>query len=339
MPAEEVVFGADHLEEVARWLGATGWLEPGESIVEVAPAGAGNMNCTLRARTERRSLILKHGRPWVEKYPHIPAPADRTRVEAAFYEVVRPFPAISQRMPALLGFDAEARILMLEDCGAGDWTRVYHGEALDDRTCEELVEYLCALHAIELPAGERQRFRNLEMRLLNHEHIFSFPLRHSNGLDLDAITPGLSHVAHRLSRDREYVWRVTELGRLYLGEEDASLLHGDYFPGSWLATRLGVRVIDPEFAFVGSPEFDVGVMLAHLILAGQRADLGGRVLHSYEARRPLDVQLASAVAAVEIMRRLIGVAQLPLSLSLAQKKELLELSRELITIGVSGERW
>jgi len=35
-------------------------------------------------------------------------------------------------------------------------------------------------------------FANAEMRTLNHEHIFAFPLQRTNGLDLDTITPGLA---------------------------------------------------------------------------------------------------------------------------------------------------
>ncbi len=161
--------------------------------------------------------------------PSYPGTANRTLLETAFYETVRPHPAVRRRMPELLGFDADARILMLEDCGpAGDWTRIYRGAALDTRTCDVLVDYLCALHRIEPATDERRRCRNLEMRRLNHERMFSLPLQPANGLDLDAITPGLSSAAQRLSNDREFVWRVTELGRLYLEEEDGVLLHGDF---------------------------------------------------------------------------------------------------------------
>ena len=40
----------------------------------------------LRVQTAERSFILKQSRPWVEKYPAIPAPEERVLVEAAFYE-------------------------------------------------------------------------------------------------------------------------------------------------------------------------------------------------------------------------------------------------------------
>ena len=49
--------------------------------IAIARAGAGNMNLALRVTTrDGRSLILKQGRPWVEKYAHIPAPFERTIV-------------------------------------------------------------------------------------------------------------------------------------------------------------------------------------------------------------------------------------------------------------------
>ena len=37
------------------------------------------------------------------------------------------------------------------------------------------------------------------MRALNHEHLFSFPLRDDNGFDLDGITPGLRMAAREMA--------------------------------------------------------------------------------------------------------------------------------------------
>jgi LemA protein len=57
--------------DLARWLAGTGLLQPGEVVLQAAKAGDGNMNCTLRVTTSRRSLIVKQSRPWVEKYPQL----------------------------------------------------------------------------------------------------------------------------------------------------------------------------------------------------------------------------------------------------------------------------
>ena len=46
--------------------------------------------------------------------------------------------------------------------------------------------------------------------------------------------------------------------------------------------------------------------------------------------RHLDAALVAGYAGVEIMRRLIGVAQLPLSYDIDRKRSLLRLSRRLV---------
>jgi 5-methylthioribose kinase len=106
-------------------------------------------------------------------------------------------------------------------------------------------------------------------------------------------------------------------------------VHGDYFPGSWLKDGDGVRIIDPEFGFLGEPEFDCGILAAHLTIANCGPASIAMVTASVTQRR-LDVPLVAGYAGVEIMRRLIGVAQLPLDYGFERKQALLQLSRRLV---------
>ena len=175
------------------------------------------------------------------------------------------------------------------------------------------------------------------MRALNHEHMFSFPLREGNGLDLDALTPGLADAARTLAADHAYVGAVAKIGQRYLAD-GATLVHGDYFPGSWLRAAWGVRIIDPEFCFLGEPELDCGVLAAHLTLARCAPARLERVTAS-AVTRGIDVALVGAYAGVEIMRRLIGVAQLPLPHGIELKRTLLQHSRRLILEPDQGLAW
>ena len=312
---------------LCRYLTGRRLIAAGESIVEVSKAGEGNMNCTLRVVTARQRLIVKQARPWVERYEHIDAPWDRSLVEAAYYRAVAACPELADQMPRLIDADADARVLVLEDVGQqGDFTSIYAGATLAASDGAALVGYLRRLHRFAVPPHQQLVFANPEMRALNHEHIFEFPLRETNGLALDAVTPGLQALAEALKRDRLYVSVVRGLGERYLAD-GGSLVHGDYFPGSWLHTTRGVAVIDPEFCFLGDGEFDVGVMMAHLILGGQPLPIVDGLL---ETASGYDRHLLDQFAGVEIMRRLIGVAQLPLRWSLDQKRALLERSRTLV---------
>jgi 5-methylthioribose kinase len=293
------------------------------------------MNLTLRVVTSAHSFVLKQARPWVEKFPQIVAPADRALVEIAFYEAAATLPEVRRKMPRLLGSDPVSRLLLLDDLGeAKDFTGLYAGERLWRGQLDELVAYLVALHSgVDAVAGDaRQVFENRDMRALNHEHIFRMPLAEDNGLDLDGFTPGLGAAAAKLKSDQSYVSRVRELGAEYLADGD-TLVHGDYFPGSWLHTSSGICVIDPEFCFLGPRMFDVGFMLGHLHLAGQPEDACEALVSQYVERAGVDAAAAAHAkrfAGVEIMRRLIGVAQLPLDCGLDRKQELLRLSRELV---------
>jgi 5-methylthioribose kinase len=323
---------ASEPHEVGRYLLSRGLIDAAEAPVDVAAAGDGNMNCTLRVVTPRRRLIVKQARPWVEKYDHIPAPWNRSHVEAAYYASVAGIPGVGDRMPGVIHVDAGARVLVLEDLGTrGDLTSMYSGDRVSDDECEMLVDYLVRLHRIDVPADRRGLLANRDMRTLNHEHIFHFPLVEQNGLTLDQTTPGLQSLADELKRDALFVERVKALGARYL-EDGATLVHGDYFPGSWVRTDIGIAVIDPEFCFLGCGEYDMGVIMAHLTIAGAMP-AQVEIVERGIAADAGDAVLAHQFAGVEIMRRLIGVAQLPFPAPFERKRELLARSRQLMLEG------
>jgi 5-methylthioribose kinase len=304
-----------------------GWIVDGETLQGLTQAGEGNMNRTLRADLGERTLILKQSVPFVAKYPDIPAPAERIEVEAAFYRAVAQRPPAAQ-MPELRGFDRAERLLAFEDLGtAADFTDLYRLGPQSGRLPRELpalLAWLAALHDTRLDPDARDAFENRAMRALNHAHIFEIPFAPDNGIDLDAITAGLAELARELRRHHRALDRIEALGARYLaapGPDDV-LLHGDFYPGSWLRHPDGVKIIDPEFAFIGPCEFDLGVLRAHLRFAGAEPSAIDEGLASYG--RPVDPALVRSFAAVEVLRRLLGVAQLPLEVALAVKAAWIE---------------
>jgi 5-methylthioribose kinase len=314
---------------VASYLRARGFLSDGETPERVERAGEGNMNLTLRIVTGRHSLILKQARPWVEKYDHIAAPWERARFERRFYERVAAIPAVAAAMPRLLGSDDEAHTLLLEDLpGARDLTDLYAGARLDEAEVEALAGYLAALHAATHGTPDPD-FANRAMRELNYAHIFVVPYERENGVDLEGREPGLTAAAERLAADGAFRGALAATGRRYLADGPC-LLHGDYFPGSWLRTAAGPRVIDPEFCFYGDPEVDAGCALAHLALARQDPGLATRFRARYGA---CDEARTARFAAAEIARRLLGVAQLPIAPSDGWRAAILLRAREAMVAG------
>jgi 5-methylthioribose kinase len=328
----------EDLSGLQAYLVERGFAQAGSAITAEL-AGEGNMNCVVRVRLPNRSLILKQARPWVEKYPSIAAPVERAASEARFYHFAAQSSSVAAMMPRLLDFDESSALLIMEDISPADTlldcyqgTRSFNGLQLN-----QLAHYTSALHRLTIPPDERAAFRNEAMRKLNHEHIFDIPLRTDGALYemLERITPGLDRVGDRLRRDRRLCDAVGRLGLRYLEHEGSSLIHGDLFPGSLFQMGTGhLRIIDPEFSFCGNPEFDIGVFHAHLLLSYHKDDTTSFWLRVALQDTPHPESLVLQYGGVEIMRRILGVAQLPFSLSLEAKQRLLEQSREAVLRGV-----
>lgn len=317
-----MILNAEDILTLETYLKTQGWLSPSESVIAVSKAGEGNMNYTLRISTEHRTIIVKQARPYVEKYPSIAAPVERALVEAQFYQHIQAYPALQSYMPNLLGLDPTHSVLVLEDLGvASDYSFLYQPNQIIKRAeIEQLAQYASALHHTTPPADTL--FANRAMRALNYEHIFVYPLLVDNGFDLDQVQVGLQALAIPYKQNPSLKAKAKALGDRYLAD-GPHLLHGDFYPGSFLQTTEGVRVIDPEFCFVGPAEFDLGVLIAHLKMARQAPELIEHLLSEYHAPAGFSTSLMYQFVGIELIRRLIGLAQLPLSLSIDEKSTLL----------------
>lgn len=300
-----------------------GLLHPDEEILGSEKPGEGNMNVTLLVKTDKRSLVLKQSRPFVAKYPQVPAPQERTGIEFRYYQCLANNQVLENYSPRVLGFDRKHWILAMEYVEQGiDFLRIYQNPAMfTEGLVEELLHYLKELHGLPKPDFPD----NMAMRNLNHQHIFELPFQEENGFDLDAVQPGLQKLSLLVKKDASLITKISSLGERYLSQGE-HLLHGDFYPGSWLSSPKGLKIIDTEFAFLGDPEFDLAILLAHLKMARIPEASMEQILHQYS----LEKTLLAAFTGVEILRRLFGLAQLPLDLSLKEKETLAKHAIQLI---------
>ncbi|AEE53936.1 phosphotransferase [Haliscomenobacter hydrossis] len=308
------------LSAIGSWMTQHDLLAPEETILSAEKAGEGNMNYTLRVKSTLQSVILKQARPYVEKYPSIAAPVERAAMEAAFFSAAAPWEGVEAMLPKLLYFSPEDHLQVIEDLGEGaDFSSFYaRKEAIPAADLASLLGFLHTLHQQSRKNPPAGNFQNRAMRELNHFHIFDFPFQPGNGLKLDGNQAGLQALAERtIFRYPNLREKTLKLGQRYLADGD-TLLHGDFFPGSWLRTSRGVFVIDPEFCFRGEAAFDLGVCLAHLYFCGM--DWTEAFSNIRKHYGEFDELACAAFASVEILRRLYGVAQLPLSFSMEEKE-------------------
>ena len=316
------------------------WVSPDTTVTSLSCAGEGNMNVVLRGQlSSGGSLIFKQSLPFVARYPQIAAPIERLQSEALFYETIQPIPELAQSTPHIHGFDAASNILCMSDLGpAADYLFVYQHQtdfAVLRPTLATLLQWLSRLHAVPISATDETRLSNQKMRQLNHEHIFDLPWRPDNGLEY---SHKVADSAKTLQHDEGLRAVVSRLGDIYLGrcETDSGrrLLHGDFYPGSWVRdTDDRVVIIDPEFCFCGAAEFDVGVFCGHLTFAGFLQSDIQDLLASYSPPPGFSATLTRQFAAAEVIRRILGVAQLPLSVDDDQLVEWLTWAAAMLQTG------
>ena len=295
-----------------------------EHILAIEKPGEGNMNVVLRVKTNLRSFIAKQSRPYVQKYQDVAAPVNRIDVEYQFYATATN-ESITKHTPKILAYNKAHNLLFLEDLGTcEDMSFLYKTRNINAEQINLLVNIIANIHASIVSDSYPE---NLALRTLNHQHIFVLPFTKDNGFSLDTIQEGLSSLAMPYQTDEALKNAISKIGEKYLTEGNV-LLHGDYYPGSWMQKNEHIFVIDPEFSFKGFPEFDLGVLAAHCIIITMNKDLLVQIEQQYN--RNIDASLLAQITGVEIMRRLIGLAQLPLEYNLAEKKTLLEIAYELI---------
>lgn len=303
-----------------------------DQILNIETPGAGNMNVVLRVITQKGSFILKQSRNYVNKYPQIPAPINRIDVEAQFYQLIHTS-SCSHYLPRLLRYDQTNKIIFLEDLGrSSDYQLLYKKNIdLSQKDYVMILYFLHQLHNISFSESQSSQFpKNLALRRLNHQHLFVYPYSEKNNFDLNDIKPGLQQLAQKMRQDTPLKKAAIQLGKKYLSE-GTSLLHGDYYPGSWLKTKSGFHVIDPEFCFFGPKEYDLGVLRAHLKMAEQPISYITDFWKHYPAS-DVNSSLVDQFEGMELIRRIIGLAQLPLNLSLEKMTTLLQEGKRLLMV-------
>lgn len=105
-------------------------------------------------------------------------------------------------------------------------------------------------------------FANPELCKITEDLIFDHPYTNA---DTNSFDDHLKNEASLLWSDTELHLEVARLREKFLTHAQA-LLHGDLHTGSIFITPESTKVIDPEFAYFGPMGFDIGAVLANLLL-------------------------------------------------------------------------
>jgi 5-methylthioribose kinase len=240
------------------------------SITEV---GDGNLNLVFIVKGGRGGIAVKQALPYVRLVGESwPLPLSRAHYEyLALSRQARLAPGL---VPALLHHDEALALTAMEllephvIMRKGLVAATHYPRFVDDITTFMARTLFftsdLALTAAEKKAGIAAFAGNHALCKITEDLIFTDPYRTAE--QNRWTTPYLDQMAASLREDMELHVAVSRLKLKFMAGPEA-LLHGDLHTGSIMVTDSQTRVIDPEFAFYGPMGFDLGAVIANLLMA------------------------------------------------------------------------
>jgi 5-methylthioribose kinase len=265
------------VEALRRWMAALpsvgerlGGAPEAWSIQEI---GDGNLNLVFIAKGPDGSVVTKQALPYLRLVGEgWPLPLSRSHYEhLALTHQARVAPGL---VPEVHHYDAELALIVMEHLTPHQVVRKGLVRGLSyPRLAEDVAEFLAATlfhgSALGQPAAQHKATiaafaGNDGLCRITEDLIFTDPYRDA---PLNRWTsPQLDGLAAELRADAALKTAVQARKHQFITCAQA-LIHGDLHTGSIMATADSTKVIDPEFAFVGPMGFDVGAVLANLLLA------------------------------------------------------------------------
>lgn len=239
--------------------------------------GDGNLNLVFHI-TDRKSgmsIIMKQALPYAKVVGESwPLTLDRARIESESLQIEAKL--CPNLVPQVYKYDADLALTIMEDLS--DHVIMRRGLIEGNRYplfAGHIGHFLAHTLFFTSDLGMNQqdkkiqqsRFINPELCKITEDLIFDHPYTDADTNNFD---PAIRDAVEGIWADQALHLEVALLREKFLTQAQA-LLHGDLHTGSIFIKPDSTKVIDPEFAYYGPMGFDIGAVVANLLLnyAGQ----------------------------------------------------------------------
>lgn len=244
-----------------------------DAVFECEEIGDGNLNLVFRVKDGKnnKSVIVKQALPYVraagEDWPmDINRGAIESKVLQLHYDLT------SGQVPKVFSFDPEMYAVVMEDLHDYDLMRYGLLEYKRyPRFAEQITDYLVntLLLTSDVVMDHKEKkalvmeFVNPELCEITEDLVYTEPFRIGGRNDMEDFLVDFQR--EELAEDEQLSLEVAKLKFDFMNNAQA-LLHGDLHTGSIFVNQEDTRVFDPEFAFCGPMAYDVGCLIANLIM-------------------------------------------------------------------------
>ena len=239
--------------------------------IEIKEVGDGNLNLVFFVESKKNSICIKQPLPYLRVLKDWPLTLKRSYYESEYMNIHSNH--VSDLMPKIYDFDPELCTITMEKLSPHIIMR--HG-LINGTKYEKFAEDISTFMAktlfftsdLYLKADQKKELNsrfimNTELCKITEDLIFTDPYTYNKNNRWTS--PHLDKQKKEIETNDDLKIAVSRLKVKFMSETQ-SLLHGDLHTGSIMVTENDTKVIDPEFAFYGPMGFDVGALLANLLM-------------------------------------------------------------------------
>lgn len=239
--------------------------------IEIKEVGDGNLNLVFFVESKKNSICIKQPLPYLRVLKDWPLTLKRSYYESEYMNIHSNH--VSDLMPKIYDFDPELCTITMEKLSPHIIMR--HG-LINAKKYEKFAEDISTFMAktlfftsdLYLKADQKKELNsrfimNTELCKITEDLIFTDPYTYNKNNRWTS--PHLDKQKKEIETNDDLKIAVSRLKVKFMSESQ-SLLHGDLHTGSIMLTENDTKVIDPEFAFYGPMGFDIGALLANLLM-------------------------------------------------------------------------
>jgi 5-methylthioribose kinase len=247
--------------------------QPADDI-EAEEVGDGNLNLVFKVWVKadpKRTVVLKQALPYVRLVGDSwPLPPDRARIEAQALEIHTRL--VPEHTPKVYFYDPEMYLTAMQNLTEHIIMRkgmvqgikyphfAEHIGLFMARTLGNTSDLVLDYRTKKL---EVARFINPELCKITEDLVFTEPYRYT---ERNPFHKEIEPQVLALQADEALHVEVAIMKEKFMTQAQA-LIHGDLHTGSIMVNQTDTYVIDPEFAFYAPMGFDVGAVIANLLLS------------------------------------------------------------------------
>ena len=237
-------------------------------VIEELIEGYINRVYRVYSREQGNSFLIKQTLPYLKARGHKwPLDVNRFQIEVQalrFYDSIVP-----EHVPKLLTIDRDNKVLITEFLeGYQTLDKYLNRFSAIDKFDDQISHFLARTHFRSSPfflsshqmKKNRSKYTNPSIETISEELVFSTPFIESQ---LNKIQ---NSKALGVRIDGELKIQIGKLKHKFMTKAQG-LIHGDLHLGSIMSNGREIKVIDPEFAFVGPFGYDVGLVICSLIIS------------------------------------------------------------------------